>query len=56
MADSIENEYRAGRSGEIATPETSQRVEDHHPSREEGHRLVERWDKCLNLYGDYVEK
>ena len=20
------------------------------------HRLVKRWDKCLNLYGDYVEK
>ena len=45
---SIEDEHRAGRPVEIATPETLQRVEDR--------GLVKRWDKCLNLYGDYVEK
>ena len=44
----IEDEHQAGRSVEIATPETLQRVEDR--------GLVKRWDKCLNLYGDYVEK
>jgi len=45
---SIEDEHRAGRPVEIATPETLQRIEDS--------GLVKRWDKCLNLYGDYVEK
>jgi len=44
----IEDEHRAGRPVEIATPEMLQRVEDR--------GLVKRWDKCLNLYGDYVEK
>jgi len=100
---SIEDEHRAGRPVEIATPETLQRVEDiiraerrvtvdaffplvwpkkHHLSGERfpdddaveravrawfrqepkefyaaGFQgLVKRWDKCLNLYGDYVEK
>ena len=43
----IEDEHRAGQPVEIATPET-QRVEDR--------GLVKRWDKCLNLCGDYVEK
>jgi len=46
---SIEDEHRAGWPVEIATPETLQRVEGFHG-------LVKRWDKCLNLYGDYVEK
>ena len=55
-ADSIEDELRAGRPVEIATPETLQRVEDTIRAEREGHRLVKRWDKCLNLYGDYVEK
>ena len=45
---SIEDEHRAGRPVDIATSETLQRVEDR--------GLVKRWDKCLNLYGDYVEK
>jgi len=45
---SIEDEHRAGQPVKIATPETLQRVEDR--------GLVKRWDKCLNLYGDYVEK
>ena len=45
---SIEDEHLAGRPVEIATPETLQHVEDR--------GLVKRWDKCLNLYGDYVEK
>jgi len=49
---SIENEQRAGRPVEIATPETLQRVED--AAGFQG--FVKRWDKCLNLYGDYVEK
>ena len=100
---SIEDEHRAGRPVEIATPETLQRAEDiiraerrvtvdaffrlfgplKHPlsgerfpdyyAVERGVRawfrqqpkefyaagflgLVKRWDKCLNLYGDYVEK
>jgi len=45
---SIEDEHRAGRLVEIATPETLQHA---------GFQgLVKRWDKCLNLYGDYVEK
>ena len=45
---SIEDEHRAGWPVEIATPETLQRA---------GFQgLVKRWDKCLNLYGDYVEK
>jgi len=44
---SIEDEYLAGRPVEIATPETLY-------GGFQG--LVKRWDKCLNLYGDYVEK
>jgi len=100
---SIEDEHRAGRPVEIATPEKLQRVENiirperrvtvdavataivplkHHLSGERFpdddaveravrawfrqqpkefyatafHGLVKRRDKCLNLYGDYVEK
>ena len=45
---SIEEEHRAGRPVEIATPETLQLVEDR------GH--LKRWEKCLNLHGDYHEK
>ena len=44
---SIEDEHRAGRPVEIATPETLYGVFQ---------GLVKRWEKCLNLYGDYVEK
>jgi len=43
---SIEDEV--GRQVEIATPETLQLVEDR------GH--LKRWEKCLNLHGDYHEK
>ena len=100
---SIEEEHRAGRPVEIATPETLQRDEDiirsekrvtvdavataigplkYHLSGERFpdddaveravrpwfrqqpkefyatglQGLVKRWEKCLNLYGDYVEK
>ena len=45
---SIEDEHRVGRPVEIATPATLQRVEDI--------IRADRRDKCLNLYGDYVEK
>ena len=44
---SIEDECRTSRPVEIATPETLY-------GGFQG--LVKRWDKCLNLYGDYVEK
>jgi len=52
---SIENEHRAGRPVEIATPETfQQQPKEFYAAGFQ--RLVKRWDKCLNLYGDYVEK
>ena len=44
----IEDEHQAGWPVEIATPETSHHIKDR--------GLVKWWDKCLNLYGDYVEK
>ena len=52
---SIEDEHRAGRPVEIATPETfRQQPKELYAAGFQG--LVKRWDKCLNLYGDYVEK
>jgi len=52
---SIEDEHRAGRPVEIATPETfQQQPKEFYAAGFQG--LVKRWDKCLNLYGDYVEK
>ena len=45
---SIKDKHRAGRPVEIATPEMF------FGAGFQG--LVKRWDKCLNLYGDYVEK
>ena len=52
---SIEDEHRAGRPVEIATPETfRQQPKEFYATGFQG--LVKRWDKCLNLYGDYVEK
>jgi len=52
---SIEDEHRAGRPVEIATPETfRQQPKEFYAAGFQG--LVKRWDKCLNLYGDYVEK
>ena len=52
---SIEDEHRAGRTVEIATPETfRQQPKEFYAAG--FHGLVKRWDKCLNLYGDYVEK
>jgi len=51
---SIKDEHRAGRPVEIATPETfRQQPKEFYAAGFQG--LVERWDKCLNLYGDYVE-
>jgi len=45
---SIEDKHRAGRPVEITTLETLQCA---------GFQgLVKWWDRCLNLYGDYVEK
>jgi hypothetical protein len=49
---SIEDEYRAGRPVEIATPE--QQPKEFYAAGFQG--LVKRWDKCLNVSGDYVEK
>ena len=52
---SIEDEHRAGRPVQIATPETFRRQpKEFYAAGFQG--LVKRWDKCLNLYGDYVEK
>jgi len=52
---SIEDEHRAGRPVEIATPETfRQQRKEFYAAGFQG--LVKRWDKCLNLYWDYVEK
>ena len=52
---SIEDEHRAGRPVEIATPETfRQQLKEFYAAGFQG--LVKRWGKCLNLYGDYVEK
>ena len=51
---SIEDEHRPGRPVEIATPETLQQPKEFYAAGFQG--LVKRWDKCLNLYGDYVEK
>jgi len=52
---SIEDEHRAGRPVKIATPETfQQQSKEFYAAGFQG--LVKRWDKCLNLYGDYVEK
>ena len=52
---SIEDEHRAGRPVEIATQETfRQQPKEFYAAGFQG--LVKRWDKCLNLYGDYVEK
>jgi len=48
---SVEDEHRAGRPVEIATPETEK---EFYATGFQG--LVKQWDKCLNLYGDYVEK
>jgi len=51
---SIEDEHRAGRPVEIATPETFRRKpKEFYAAGFQG--LVKRWDKCLNLYGDYVK-
>ena len=51
----IEDEHRAGRPVEIATSETfRQQPKEFYAAGFQG--LVKRWDKCLNLYGDYVEK
>ena len=44
---SIEDEHRAGRPVPTATKRF-------YAAGFQG--LVKRWDKCLNLYGDYVEK
>ena len=52
---SIEDEHRASRPVEIATPETfRQQPKEFYTTGFQGR--VKRWDKCLNLYGDYVEK
>jgi len=52
---SIEDERRAGRPMEIATLETfRQQPKEFYAAGFQG--LVKRWDKCLHLYGDYVEK
>ena len=52
---SIEDEHRAGRPVEMATPETfRQQPKEFYAAGFQG--LVKRWDKCLNLYGDYVAK
>ena len=51
----IEDEHRAGWPVEIATPETfRQQPKEFYASGFQG--LVKQWEKCLNLYGDYVEK
>ena len=52
---SIEDKRLAGRPVEIATPETfrQQRKEFYAAGFQ---WLVKSWDKCLNLFGDYVEK
>jgi len=51
----IEDEHRAGRPVEIATPETFRhQPKEFYAAGFQG--LVKRWDKCLNLNGDYVEK
>ena len=45
---SIEDEHRVGRITFLQQPKEFFAA---------GFRgLVKRWDKCLNLYGDYVEK
>ena len=45
---SIEDEHRVGRIT------FRQRAKEFFAAGFQG--LVKRWDKCLNLYGDYVEK
>ena len=52
---SIEDEHRAGQPVEIAMPEMFwQQPKEFYAAGFQG--LVKRWDKCLYLYGDYVEK
>ena len=52
---SIEDEHRAGRPVEMATPETfRQHPKEFYAAGFQG--LVKRCEKCLNLYADYVEK
>jgi len=48
----IEDEHRAGRPVEIAW--FRPQPKEFYTAGFQG--LVKRWDKCLNLYGDYVEK
>ena len=49
---SIEDEHRAGRPVEIAW--FRQQPKEFYAAGFQG--LVKQWDKCLNLYGEYVEK
>ena len=49
---SIEDEHRAGQPVEIAW--FWQQPKEFYAADFQG--LVKWWDKCLNLYGDYVEK
>ena len=52
---SIEDEHRSGQPVEISMLETfRQQPKEFYVAGFQG--LVKRWDKCLNLYGDYVEK
>ena len=49
---SIEDEHRVGRPVEIAAW-FWQQPQEFYAAGFQG--LVKRWDKCLNLYGDYIE-
>jgi len=49
---SIKDEHRVGRPVEIAW--FQQQPKEFYAAGFQG--LVKRWDKCLNLFGDYVEK
>ena len=60
---SIEDEHRSRSAGGDRYAGNVAARRRHHPSREQPQEFyaagfqgfVKRWDKCLNLYGDYVE-